>query len=100
MHQYVSIKMFLIYHHMNNYMIKHHTIALIPAYDEEVTIANVIQKTKQFADNILVINNSSIDTTKQSSIQVGIEVIDNIVNRGLGQTMNRGYEEALRHGAV
>lgn len=75
---------------MNNCMINHHTIALIPAHNEEVTIANVIHKTKQFADNILVINNSSTDTTKQVSIQAGVEVIDNIVNRGLGQTMNRG----------
>lgn len=75
------------------------TIALIPAYNEQATIADVIQKTKPFVDKILVINDGSTDATKQVSIQAGAEVIDNIVNRGLGQTMKRGYEEALRQGA-
>ena len=72
------------------------TIALIPAYNEEATITDVIQHTKPFVDKILVINDGSTDATKQVSIQAGAEVIDNIVNRGLGQTMKRGYEEALR----
>lgn len=75
------------------------TIALIPAYNEEATIADVIHKTKQFVDKILVINDGSTDTTKQVSIQAGAEVVDNIVNRGLGPTMKRGYEEALKQGA-
>lgn len=72
------------------------TIALIPAYNEEATITDVIQHTKPFVDKILVINDGSTDATKQISIQAGAKVIDNIVNRGLGQTMKRGYEEALR----
>ena len=75
------------------------TIALIPAYNEEATIADVIHHTKPFVNKILVINDGSTDTTKQVSIQAGAEVIDNIVNRGLGQTMKRGYEEALRQDA-
>lgn len=80
-------------------MTKTITIALIPAYNEEITIADVIHKTKPFVDKILVINDGSTDTTKQVSIQAGAEVVDNIVNRGLGPTMKRGYEEALKQGA-
>lgn len=75
------------------------TIALIPAYNEEATITDVIHHTKPFVNKILVINDGSTDATKQVSIQAGAKVIDNIVNRGLGQTMKRGYEEALRQGA-
>lgn len=75
------------------------TIALIPAYNEEATIADVINKTKPFVDKILIINDGSTDATKQVSIQAGAKVIDNIVNRGLGPTMKRGYEEALKEGA-
>ena len=71
------------------------TIALIPAYNEEATIADVINKTKPFVNKVLVINDGSTDTTKQA----GAEVVDNIVNRGLGPTMKRGYEEALKEGA-
>jgi len=35
----------------------------------------------------------------KSQYKPGLEVVDNIVNRGLGPTMKRGYEEALKEGA-
>jgi len=75
------------------------TIALIPAYNEQDTIAEAIHRTKPFVDKVLVINDGSTDSTKQIAEQAGAEVIDNIVNRGLGETMRRGYKEALKQGA-
>lgn len=74
-------------------------IALIPAHNEEDTIADVICQTKSFVDKIIVINDGSTDSTKEVAIHAGAEVVDNIVNRGLGETMKRGYREALRQEA-
>lgn len=74
-------------------------IALIPAYNEQDTIAKVIHQTKLFVDKIIVIDDGSTDSTKEVTIQAGAEVIDNIVNRGLGETMKHGYKEALKQGA-
>jgi glycosyltransferase involved in cell wall biosynthesis len=80
-------------------MITSKTIALIPAYNEQDTIADVIHQTKRFVDKVLVINDGSIDFTKQVAEQAGAEVLDNIVNRGLGETMKIGYKEVLNHDA-
>ena len=74
-------------------------IALIPAYNEEETIEKVITDTQPHVDEVIVINDGSIDSTKAIAEQAGALVIDNIVNRGLGETMRHGYKEALNHGA-
>ena len=75
------------------------TIAIIPAYNEESTISDVIKGTSQFVDEILVINDGSTDNTSDIAKSAGATVIDNIVNRGLGRTIKRGYEEAIKRGA-
>ncbi len=75
------------------------TIAIIPAYNEESTIGDVIKGTSQFVDEILVINDGSTDHTIDVARNAGAIVIDNIVNRGLGKTIKRGYNEAIKRGA-
>ena len=74
-------------------------IAIIPAFNEESTIENIIKGTSGFVDEILVINDGSTDRTKEIAIGSGAMVIDNIVNRGLGITIKRGHKEALIRGA-
>jgi glycosyltransferase involved in cell wall biosynthesis len=46
-----------------------------------------------------VINDGSTDNTSDIARNAGATVIDNIVNRGLGKTIQRGYAEAIKHGA-
>ncbi len=75
------------------------TIAIIPAYNEESTIADVINQTSLYVDEIVVINDGSTDSTMNVSKNSGAIVIDNIVNRGLGKTIQRGYYEAIKRGA-
>ncbi|MDD5616296.1 MAG: glycosyltransferase family 2 protein [Candidatus Methanoperedens sp.] len=75
------------------------TIAIIPAYNEESTIGDVIKGTSQFVDEILLIDDGSTDQTIDVAMNAGAIVIDNIVNRGLGKTIKRGYNEAIKHGA-
>jgi glycosyltransferase involved in cell wall biosynthesis len=74
-------------------------IAIIPAYNEESTIGDVIKSTSSFVYEILVINDGSTDRTADVAKNAGATVIDNIVNRGLGKTIKRGYEEAIKRGA-
>lgn len=74
-------------------------IAIIPAYNEESTIGDVIKATSRFVDEILVINDGSTDKTGETARNVGATIIDNIVNRGLGKTIKRGYDEAIKRGA-
>ncbi len=71
-------------------------IAIIPAFNEESTIGDVIKSTSRFVDEILVISDGSTDSTSNIAKNSGATVIDNIVNRGLGKTIKRGYAEASR----
>ena len=64
------------------------SIAIIPAFNEESTIENVIKNTHRFVDEVLVINDGSTDKTVEKSKKAGATVIDNIVNRGLGRPSN------------
>lgn len=74
-------------------------IAIIPAYNEQETIEDVIYNTKRFVNKIIVVNDGSTDYTKQIAENAGAEVIDNIIKQGLGKTMKRGYQEALKQEA-
>jgi len=74
-------------------------IALIPAYNEQETIADIIRQVKPFVAEVLVINDGSTDSTIELAEKAGALVIDNIVNRGLGKTIQRGYDEAIKRGA-
>jgi len=74
-------------------------VAIIPTYNEESTIGEVIKGTSKYVDDILVINDGSTDSTAETAKIAGATVIDNIVNRGLGKTIQRGYEEAIKGGA-
>jgi len=75
------------------------SIAIIPAYNEESTIVNVIKETSLFVNEVIVISDGSTDSTAEISRNAGATVIDNIVNRGLGKTIQRGYDEAIKRGA-
>jgi glycosyltransferase involved in cell wall biosynthesis len=75
------------------------TIAIIPAYNEESTIGDVIKATSRFVNEILVISDGSTDNTSDIAKNAGATIIDNIVNRGLGRTIQRGYDEAIKRGA-
>ncbi len=74
-------------------------IAIIPAYNEETTIEKIIKTTSLFVDEVVVINDGSTDRSAEAAKNAGATVIDNIVNRGLGKTIQRGYDEALKRGA-
>jgi len=68
--------------------------AIIPAYNEEKTIANVIKATKQsrFLDEIIVVDDGSIDGTKKIAQDLGIKVISNPKNLGKGKALIKGVE--------
>ena len=74
-------------------------IAIIPAFNEESTIGDVIKATSCYVNEILVISDGSTDHTTDVAKTAGATVIDNIVNRGLGKTIKRGYAEAIKRGA-
>ncbi len=71
-------------------------IAVIPAYNEEKSIAGVVLNTKKYVDKVLVIDDGSTDNTYENSKNVGAIVIKQIINRGAGAATWTGIQAALK----
>ncbi|NRF92699.1 glycosyltransferase family 2 protein [Paenibacillus frigoriresistens] len=77
------------------------TLSIIPAYNEEKTIAGVVAsiKREQPDMDIVIINDGSTDRT--SAVARALQdaaVVDLPVNLGIGGAMQTGYMYALRNG--
>src|SRR5438552_18746192 len=67
--------------------------AIIPAYREEKHIGDVVRRTRQQLDHVLVVDDGSNDQTVQRAREAGAEVIVHSQNRGKGEAIKTG----LRH---
>ncbi|MBD3228845.1 MAG: glycosyltransferase [Candidatus Lokiarchaeota archaeon] len=74
-------------------------IIVIPAFNEEKTIEDVINGCKKHSENIIVVNDGSNDKTEEIAYELGATVISFYRNRGLGNAMKTGLKEALREEA-
>lgn len=73
-------------------------LVIIPAYNEENTIHNVIQKIKQaYKCDIVVINDGSTDSTAKIASNHGARVINHPFNLGIGGAMQTGYQFAKQN---
>ncbi len=66
--------------------------ALLPAYNEEISIGSVVLRTKQYADRVIVIDDGSSDRTAEVAALAGAEVLRHEVNRGKGAALKTGFE--------
>jgi glycosyltransferase involved in cell wall biosynthesis len=73
------------------------TLAIIPCYNEEATIGSIILKTKRYVDEVLVIDDGSIDETARIAKDAGATVISHKKNRGKGDAVLTGFRYALNH---
>jgi glycosyltransferase involved in cell wall biosynthesis len=72
--------------------------AVIPAFNEEATVGNIVQETKKYIDDVFVVNNGSIDNTAKIAQEHGAEVIDYYVKRGYGAAQYAGQQFAIQKG--
>lgn len=78
-------------------------LVIIPAFNEEDKIAEVINKIPRNIPGIdkietLVINDGSTDNTSDIAKSMGIGVIDNYKNMGVGYSFGRGLNYAVENG--
>ena len=71
-------------------------LAVMPAYNEEKTVAGVVRQTKRYAGKVIVVNDASADRTAEIAKRAGTTVISHKVNRGLGGALRTGFEAALK----
>lgn len=70
-------------------------ITIIPAYNEEMIIGNVINRALPFS-NVLVVNDGSSDETEIKAEKAGAEVITNSANLGYVKSLNNGLSWATK----
>lgn len=75
------------------------TIAVIPAYDEAATIADVAHRALAQLDQVIVVDDASKDATVDCLRGVPVTLIRNERNRGKGGSLWRGMQAALEMGA-
>jgi dolichol-phosphate mannosyltransferase len=70
-------------------------VAIIPAYNEEKTIAHVVDDLKNNVDEVVVVNDGSTDRTLEIIKNLGIVVVSHATNRGYGEALRSGYQKGL-----
>ncbi len=63
------------------------TVAGVPAYNEENTIASVVLKAKKYVDEVVVVDDGSDDNTTELAEEAGATVIKHGENKGYGASL-------------
>lgn len=72
--------------------------ALIPAFNAESSLGEVIDRTKKFVQHVIVVNDGSTDQTGEVARSHGVELITIPSNRGKGYALRLGFAHALSNG--
>ena len=66
--------------------------AVIPAYNEELSIGSVVISTNKYVDHTIVVDDGSSDNTAEIAAKAGAEVINHIQNMGKGAALKTGFD--------
>jgi glycosyltransferase involved in cell wall biosynthesis len=77
---------------------KGRVIAIIPAFNEELTIAMVVHLTAKYVSQVLVVDDGSSDRTAEIASLAGSEVIRHETNKGKATALKTGLQKAKELG--
>lgn len=75
-------------------------VAVIPAYNEDRFVGSVVLKTRGYVDEVVVVDDGSIDETAQIARNAGAYVIPHLENRGKAAALRTGFKYACSNGAT
>ncbi len=69
---------------------------IIPTYNNEQSLAEVIEDVKKYTSNVIVVNDGSTDSTSQILLDLdGVDIINYPNNKGKGYAIRQGFKKAL-----
>jgi len=74
------------------------TLVAIPVYNEQKYVASVLERVREHAEHILVIDDGSTDATPQLLANFPVEVIRHSTNRGYGHSLLDAFRWAAVDG--
>lgn len=82
---------------MSDYSKKNELVAIIPFYNEEALIANVLSETLKYVDSVIAVNDGSTDKSLENiqkfNCSIYLENIEN--NEGKGRALNIGFLKSI-----
>lgn len=78
---------------------KNNVYIIIPAYNEGKRILDVIKKVREYAKNIVVVDDGSKDNTYNIAKKTSVDVLKHIINLGKGAALKTGCDYAIKKGA-
>lgn len=76
---------------MNNYLL---VTAIIPAHNEESAVGKIVRQTKEYTDEVIVIDDGSHDKTAQVAEEAGAKIIRFSRNKGVIRAFQEGIKKA------
>ncbi|MEA3343152.1 MAG: glycosyltransferase family 2 protein [archaeon] len=73
------------------------TIAAIPCYNEGLAIGSVALKASRYVDEVLVVDDGSIDDTVEVAEAAGATVVAHEANKGKGRAVKNALRYAVEH---
>jgi glycosyltransferase involved in cell wall biosynthesis len=67
---------------------------IIPAYNEEMRIGEVVKQTQKFADEVIVVDDCSTDNTRELCQRLGARLVTNEHRKGYIGAIKTGFERA------
>ena len=81
---------------MNSTLNKIETCAVIPFYNEEKTIKEIIEKTRQYVDCVIAVDDGSIDNSVKKITKDGkVFILQNKNNMGKGYSLSLGFRKSI-----
>lgn len=74
-------------------------VAVIPAFNEERTISDVVVYVRECVNEVIVVNDSSTDNTARHAKEAGAHVLNNQQNLGYDASISRGFQVAYEKDA-
>lgn len=73
---------------------------LVPTYNNEKTVGKVVSEILGYADDVIVVNDGSTDTTPEilKEYEGRIQIISYKDNKGKGHALKKGFQKALESG--
>ncbi|QSG05235.1 glycosyltransferase family 2 protein [Halapricum desulfuricans] len=73
-------------------------LAIVPAYNEAETVADVVAETSRYVDRAVVVDDASTDDTVDRAREVADGVVSHPQNMGVGGAVHTGYRVGVREG--
>ena len=76
------------------------TIVIVPAFNEQAAIGGVVQKSLQYVDDVLVVDDGSSDDTSQIASEAGASILKHPTNFGKGVALKDAFSHVKDYDIV